>query len=1040
MDLGRSYRLVFLAGAVIAQALLPADALAQIGDLRLRHLTRIDGLPHDVVTALHRDSTGFLWIGTEDGLVRFDGQDTLSFRSKPADPGTLSDSWITVLHEPDARTLLVGTRHGGLNRINLESNQVARIGRPGADSTGTDEAVVDMAGTANGTTVVAYGRGGLWRLGGAGEDLQRIEVVDSPLDDLTLFQVAEDRSGRLWVGTWRSGLFALVPASGDGLSYRVDSDLAPAIPEGRIRALIAEPDGSILVGTSGAGLFRWDPATGTLARWSRESGLSDNRVYAVARDPRGILWLGTFGGGLNRLEPGSGRVSVFGHDESDPYSPSHDAINAVYLDQGGALWLGTDAGVDFASLVVDGFEATDVVPGGRLLAVGNCPSAQGCLHVATAAGIHRLSYREGAGFAWSDAAATADSPSASVSAMVGGDTLLVATRDRGLFRVTPGSTSAVDLQLPAGGARVSIQDLAVDSRGRTWVATDGSGVLVLGRSLDVIAHWDDSAAAPGFRNVSRLHAAGQRVWIGTFDGRVFVGASPDEAPTEVFPLGAGNSAGRVVGFAEADGSGIWIAYRDRLIELDGAFGVAGTIGRGEGLPSEAIVTVARAPDSSLWVATHEHLVGIRGGTPDIVLPLGFRQFGLETVLDLRGTPGGEVVLATDRRLYAFQPDHVRHGAWTPALVLTAVTSGTQDVASNVRTGDPVTLLTAADAFSFSVAFPEFSAGGTTEISYRLEGFDTGWHRASGSHVTLRYSNGDRRGGDFPLYVEARTSDGRSVRLQVPVHIPLPWWRSRWFLGIVVLGLATAVTGSLLGAAHRHRRRLRETRMLIEASRERQREMVARLIHDEPLQELYTIRMRLQLAADGRASPDADLASAREAAERATDRLREICRELRPAVLAGSDLAQAIRGHADGVNGLRHDVDITVELDATGQQCDDVRTALFGVYLNALNNALRHSGAGSIRISLHRDGGRLLLEVVDDGSGFEASHDWLALAREGHFGFLDMSEWMRMVGGDLRVESRPGAGCTITAVAPVAMNGDRGMRAWIRRATRQGDRT
>jgi signal transduction histidine kinase len=229
-------------------------------------------------------------------------------------------------------------------------------------------------------------------------------------------------------------------------------------------------------------------------------------------------------------------------------------------------------------------------------------------------------------------------------------------------------------------------------------------------------------------------------------------------------------------------------------------------------------------------------------------------------------------------------------------------------------------------------------------------------------------------------------------------------------------------------------------MLIEASRERQREMVARLIHDEPLQELYTIRMRLQLAAHGRASPDADLASAREAAERATDRLREICRELRPAVLAGSDLAHAIRGHADGVNGLRHDVDITVELDATGQQCDEVRTALFGVYLNALNNALRHSGAGSIRISLHRDGGRLLLEVVDDGSGFEASHDWLALAREGHFGFLDMSEWMRMVGGDLRVESRPGAGCTITAVAPVAMDGDRGMRAWIRRATRQGDRT
>lgn len=1034
MGVSRSYWLFLLACAAVLQAVLPAEVLSQGRALRFEHITRADGIPHDVVTAIHRDRIGFLWVGTEDGLARYDGQDWIRFRSDRDDSTMLSGSLITAMHQSDDNVLLVGTRHGGLNRIDLRSNSVERIRRETDGVAFNGDAVTHMAHGSDGSTIVAYGRDGLWRLDAASHTAVRIVIEDSLLADVALTQVAEDGRGRLWVGTWRSGVFVLEPVDRDGLHYRAANGLAPDIPDGRVRALVVEPDGRILVGTSGAGLIRWDPASRTAERWSLGDGLSDSKIFSIVRDPYGIVWIGTVEGGLNRLDPETGSVTTYRNTSENPGRLSHNTVNAVMVDSDERLWLGSDAGIDHARLVDDRFDVVDLAPEAFIMATGVCTAAGDCVLVATTDGFFRVSLGVVGSAVVSRMRGMTIPGSVSVLAMIGRRSLLVATRDDGLYSLNPEGPGEEPLQLSAIGPDVSVQDLAVDRQGRVWVGSDGAGVSVLRSDYGLVAHWSDSTGVPGVRNVSRVHAAGAGIWIGTFDGRVYLAPESTDPPIQIYPIRTEEKSGRVVGFADgADGS-TWVAYRDRIVRFDTAPHAVDEVSRQDGLPSESIVAMAAGPDFSLWTATQQHLVGIRAGEVDIVLPLSFLVSQAETVSDLRGLSGGWMVLATDRRLYAFRPDELHRDGWAPSIVLTRVTSGTQVVATDVSSSTRrVTLRTAADAFSFTVAMPEFSSGDDTQLSYRLEGFDDGWQRTSGSHATLVYSNGTRRGGVFPLTLEAQTRDGQTVELEVPVRIPVPWWRSTVFLALLVAGFVLGTAGALLEIAHRRKVRLRETSRLLEASRERQREMVARLIHDEPLQELYTIRFRLQLAENGDATRGSDLAVATEAVDRAVGQLRDICRELRPTVLAGSDLAVAIREHAERMNAVHGEIEITSDVPESGIHSEDVRTAFFGVYLNALSNAVRHSRAQSIRISFRRTGSRFVLEVADDGQGFDASADWLTLAREGHFGFLDMSEWMRMIGGELKVDSSPASGTTIRASAPIAPRSDAiGVRAWLRR--------
>ncbi len=335
---------------------------------------------HIYAWALHEDRSGVLWVGTAAGLDayrrssdRFD-----HYRHDPQDPRSLSHDYVVAIGEDRSGTLWLGTEGGGLNRRDRGSgsfwvgtrdgglNQLDRsagIFRHHRHDAGdphsiADEKIYDLVedrsgvlwlGTSGGVSKLSPtsrvfrtyrdGPGSPWKLGA--NDVKAIH---------------EDRSGVLWVGTDGGGLNRVDRGNERVESYRGQG--AAAGPVGAtVRVILSDQTGSLWLGTDG-GLDRFDPVAGRFFHYRHDPGdpdsLTHGRINALVASRRGELWIGTSGGSLDRLDlstptPEAGDPATFVHHRHDPGVPgslSDDTVRVLLEDRSGALWIGTDNGLN----------------------------------------------------------------------------------------------------------------------------------------------------------------------------------------------------------------------------------------------------------------------------------------------------------------------------------------------------------------------------------------------------------------------------------------------------------------------------------------------------------------------------------------------------------------------------------------------------------------------------------------------------------------------------------------------------------------------
>lgn len=193
------------------------------------------------------------------------------------------------------------------------------------------------------------------------------------------------------------------------------------------------------------------------------------------------------------------------------------------------------------------------------------------------------------------------------------------------------------------------------------------------------------------------------------------------------------------------------------------------------------------------------------------------------------------------------------------------------------------------------------------------------------------------------------------------------------------------------------------------------------LHDGPMQDLYGLIYQLQsLRSATHLEENKDvLGELQENVLEVIQALRTITGELRPPTLAPFGLEKAIRSHCEGFRNSQPELEISLQLAKDGQTLpEEVRLALFRIYQMALTNVARHAQASRVEIRLELDAEAVVLEVKDDGRGFELPGRWLDLARKGHYGLASASERAEAVGGRLQVESRPGAGTRLRVWVPL----------------------
>ena len=251
------------------------------------------------ITCIRKDSPGFMWFGTSDGLTKYDGSNFKTYESDPADTNSLPYNYISALAEAPNHDLWVGTAQG-LSLYRREQD--------------------------NFSPVQAF-------------EHQEILCVNTLL---------YDQDSTLWVGTSGQGLFAYDLRDSSLTTYTHLTDSVPSVASNFVTALVEDDEGNIWIGTrEGLDVFRKPSRTFHHFTYRNEDdqSLSHHHIKSLVIDSPGRLWVGTYGGGLNLLEKKNGHY-VFKHFRAtdDPASISNDHILSLQPDHTGGLWIGTENG------------------------------------------------------------------------------------------------------------------------------------------------------------------------------------------------------------------------------------------------------------------------------------------------------------------------------------------------------------------------------------------------------------------------------------------------------------------------------------------------------------------------------------------------------------------------------------------------------------------------------------------------------------------------------------------------------------------------
>lgn len=206
------------------------------------------------------------------------------------------------------------------------------------------------------------------------------------------------------------------------------------------------------------------------------------------------------------------------------------------------------------------------------------------------------------------------------------------------------------------------------------------------------------------------------------------------------------------------------------------------------------------------------------------------------------------------------------------------------------------------------------------------------------------------------------------------------------------------------------------------NRELERKRLAKELHDGPLQDLYGVNYQLQLFSEHLKDrkKQQSLGEIQKNLNSIVRKLKGICGELRPPTLVPFGLEKAIRSHAENQQEDHPEIKIDLVLDRDHQVLSEaLRLALFRIYQQAFYNILKHSFAKQIQVTFQIDAEYAVLEVKDDGIGFDTSRSWIELAREGRLGLVGVAERVEALGGSLQVKSKPGEGTVIRVELPVS---------------------
>ncbi|HYG19804.1 MAG TPA: two-component regulator propeller domain-containing protein [Ohtaekwangia sp.] len=980
------------------------SALAQPEAMRFEHFTIQDGLSQSQPFCILQDSRGYLWIGTQDGLNRFDGHTFKVYKNDPFDSTTLTHNWVWTVEEDDHGDLWIGTFQGlckylraqdrfvqyyhnpkdsssisgnrpnyilkdnrgrlwisswgnGLNLYDRQTNSFRRFqATPDKSNSLSDNAVRTLYCDKRGNIWIGTWNGGLNKVIEEGAEIRFVRYNDrrefSFDGGKRITTIAEDGAGNLWIGSYEAGLHKLDPATNEFTRI-------PDLPPNDINKIIRDANGNMWIGTNnGLRIFnaREQAFRHYLHNPTDPFSISSNTIYALTEDRKGIVWIAA--NGLDQYDPRKNLFETYQHRSNDPASLSQNMVWSFCEDDEGHIWIGTESGP------VNVFD----------------PKTKVFRHITmhddrgnVAENIHRIVFHKGV--------------------------LWLASYKSGLVRYEKktGKTRFYLNDHPSALGKIAlINEVLADDDGTVWVGSSENGLIHFDPATGMVKSYlhdpaDPASIGANFVNALYKDTRGN-IWIGFWGG----GMSMFNRSTEKFTNyhydrkdKTGLSDQVVISMAQENDSIFWICTHTGLNRLNINTGRFRHFFEKDGLSNNVVYEMLRDDHGYYWISSDRGINKLD--------PRSFRVKNYTTEDGLQSnefnsnaalkTSTGDFYFGGVNGFNVFRPLLLPEDKTPPALVIESY--AIHDKKFPARPS--VVLAHDENYVSFSFAALEFSAPDKIKYSYRLEGFDREWN-AAGNKREATYTNLDP--GKYTFRVKAANPDGYWTEpgIALAITIDPPFWKTWWFTSLMVIATASLMYGF-------HRYRLYQSLKV-----ERLRNKIASDLHDEVGSSLTRISIY------------SDLLQNEEIMGESRGYLKNINILSREVVSTMSDIVWSIDNRSDTLGALvmrmkdfatevlqskNIDLDFKADLNEKVPLDPAQKQNIYLIFKEALNNIVKHAAATRVIVMLSNRDGEFSMQISDNGKGCTAS-----ISSKGH-GLRNMQRRATAIGGQFYIKNTIG---------------------------------
>lgn len=764
---------------------------------QFRKISIEQGLSQSTVYTIAQDSLGFIWMGTQDGLNRYDGNSFQVYRPDKTNSATISSSYIRSLFIDNKGVLWVGGNKG----ISSFDYVTESFHNYPLDIQAGEWFVSAINQDKYGTIWVATGGGDLYRLDLAADRFRQIDFGEQGADINRIMNIAN--MDHVLLLSTDSGVWQFDPKQNKLRKFALTKKT-------NVNYIVVDPE-YVWIGTEGNGLFEYTRATKALKQYKHLIGttytsLADNDVRSLEKDEAGNLWIGTFNG-LSILDVKTRKIQNYFQQPSVPHTLSQNSVRYIYRDKQNGMWMGTFYGG------VSYFHDDDIRFSFLNRNTGNLSLNDNVVNVIkedAAKNIWIGTNDKGLNF-WDrernvvrsyshseeDITSLASNNIKAIAFDNNGN-LLVGTHNAGLSLLDPKTGKTIIFRHnPDDGSSIAgdmVYALLKDSAGRIWVGTR-SGLDRFNESTRKFSRLflDKKGVRLSSDEITTLMEDSKgRIWVGTTNGVNIL--YPDQLIFENFP-GSNLSNDVITGIVQDKKNKIWIATRDGLNYYDEKSKSFKIFNGGKNKIEGIIYGILCDDAGNLWLTTAKNLLRLNPENGayqsfDVKDGLQISQFNLAAA---EKTSDGTLLFGGINGLTYFKPEETV----STKLNLQLVFTGLDVLNKRVLAGDHHHVLDRHidkqtsfelnhDHKQFTIYFNTFDYISPSKIRYRyrLEGFDEDWMEST-DVPSATYTN--LKAGSYKLEVEAIGSLGESSPVrEIKIKILPPWWKSNWFFSIIAL--------------------------------------------------------------------------------------------------------------------------------------------------------------------------------------------------------------------------------------------------------------